>query len=105
MKIFEQTQDGFELAEKSRISGKPVYVGRNVGIAKSLGVEAARETLGGGDIELFEMGVPAPVESGEIGNATVLVSMGNDTADKSLEELQGLVVPEETTPDTTADDT
>ncbi len=66
--------------------------------------ESVRTALGGGDIELFEMGVPAPVESGDIGDASVLVSMGNDTADKSLEELQGLVVPD-TTPDTTADDT
>ncbi len=63
--------------------------------------ESVRLALGGGDIELFEMGVPAPVESGEIGDATVLVSMGNDAADKSLEELQGLVVVADTT-DTTA---
>lgn len=57
--------------------------------------ESVRSALGGGDIQLFEMGVPAPTETGDIGDASVLVSMGNDAADKSLEELQGLVVVEE----------
>lgn len=58
--------------------------------------ESLRAALGGGDIQLFEMGVPAPVESGDIGDASIVVSMGNDTADRSLEELQGLVVPDST---------
>jgi hypothetical protein len=48
-----------------------------------------RLALGGGDIELLEMGTPAPVADGDIGDATVLIAMANDTADKSLEELQG----------------
>ena len=48
-----------------------------------------RLALGGGDIELLEMGAPAPVADGDIGDATVIVAMGNDTADRSLEELQG----------------
>ena len=51
--------------------------------------ESLREALGGGDIQVFEVGVPAPVDSGDPGDATVIVSMGNDTADKTLEELQG----------------
>jgi len=55
--------------------------------------ESLRLALGGGDITLSEMGVPAPVESGDVGDATVVVSMGNDTADKTLEELQGITTP------------
>ena len=55
--------------------------------------ESLKEAFGGGAIELAELGVPAPTESGELPDATVLVLMGNDIADKSLEELQGLVVP------------
>ena len=51
--------------------------------------ESLREALGGGDIQVVEMGVPAPVESGNPGDATVVVSMGNDTADETLESLQG----------------
>jgi hypothetical protein len=45
--------------------------------------------LGGGEIELLELGVPAPTESGDVGDATVLLMMGNDISDKSLAELQG----------------
>ncbi len=66
--------------------------------------ESVRAALGGGDIQLFEMGVPAPTESGDIGDATIVVSMGNDTADRSLEELQGLVAPTEDTTDDSTDD-
>ncbi len=55
--------------------------------------ESLRAALGGGDIELLEVTVPAPTESGELGDATVLVLMGDDVADKSLEELQGVVAP------------
>ncbi|MEZ5294753.1 MAG: hypothetical protein R2697_00325 [Ilumatobacteraceae bacterium] len=51
--------------------------------------ESLREALGGGDIQVFEVGVPAPVDGGSAGDATVIVSMGNDTADKTLEQLQG----------------
>lgn len=42
--------DGFELAEKSRISGKPIYVGRNVGISTTPGVLAAKDTFSGTDV-------------------------------------------------------
>lgn len=42
--------DGFELAEKSRISGKPIYVGRNIGLAQAPGVSAAKETLSSTDV-------------------------------------------------------
>lgn len=42
--------DGFELVEKTRISGKPVYIGRNVGVASAPGVAAAKDVLSGADI-------------------------------------------------------
>lgn len=41
--------DGFELAERTRISGRPVYVGRYIGIGQAPGLVAARETLAGTD--------------------------------------------------------
>ena len=41
--------DGFQIVEKTRLSGKPVYIGRYVGIAATPGVAAARVTLGGTD--------------------------------------------------------
>lgn len=42
--------DGFELSEKSRLSGKPIYVGRNVGTGSSPGITAAKESLSGTDL-------------------------------------------------------
>jgi len=54
--------------------------------------ESVRLALGGGDIEVLELAVPAPTDTGELGDdVTVLVAMGNDTADKTLDELQGRV--------------
>jgi hypothetical protein len=41
--------DGFELAERTRMSGRPVYVGRFIGIGHAPGLAAARETLAGTD--------------------------------------------------------
>ena len=42
--------DGFELAEKSRISGKPIYIGRNIGTTKVPGVTAVKDSLSGTDM-------------------------------------------------------
>ena len=55
--------------------------------------DSVRLALGAGDIEVLELGVPAPVESGETGDATIVVAMGNDTADKTLAVLQGREAP------------
>ena len=52
--------------------------------------ESVKAALGGGDIQIVEMGAPPPVEGGDALGATVLVAMGNDTADKTLDELQGI---------------
>lgn len=79
------------------------------GDAEALAVaESLKAAFGGGDIEVLEASVPAPTESGELGDATVLVLMGDDIADKSLDELQGRVAPDpadETTGDTSDDTT
>ena len=63
--------------------------------------ESLKAAFGGGDIEIVEMGAPPPVESGDALGATVLVAMGNDIADKSLEELQGLAPPATEAPEST----
>jgi hypothetical protein len=52
--------------------------------------ESLKAALGGGDIQIVEMGTPPPVDGGDALGATVLVAMGNDTADKTLDELQGI---------------
>ncbi|MHB8563831.1 MAG: AbiJ-related protein, partial [Acidiferrobacteraceae bacterium] len=41
--------DGFQLIERTRLSGKPVYVGRYVGVGTTPGVSAAWDILGGTD--------------------------------------------------------
>ena len=47
--------------------------------------------LGGGEITVVEVGVPPPIDTADLAGAGVLIAMGNDVADKSLEQLQGLV--------------
>ena len=42
--------DGFEISEKARMSGKPIYIGRNIGSTALPGVSAAKETLSGTDL-------------------------------------------------------
>lgn len=50
---------------------------------------------GSSEIEVAEMPTPAPTETGDLDSGvTVLVAIGNDTADKTLEELQGLTKTE-----------
>lgn len=66
--------------------------------------ESIKQALGGGDIEVLEVSVPALTESGELGEANVLVLMGDDVADKSLEELQGLTPPAETEEESTTEE-
>jgi hypothetical protein len=41
--------DGFQLVERTHLSGRPVYVGRHIGVAATPGVVAAKETLAGMD--------------------------------------------------------
>jgi hypothetical protein len=65
--------------------------------------ESVRAALGGPPIELLELPTPPPVGSGEIGDATVLVAMGNDIVDIPLDQLQGLVTT--TSVASTTDDT
>lgn len=42
--------DGFEIAEKTRISGKAIFIGRNVGIVSAPGIASAKQALTGTDL-------------------------------------------------------
>ena len=55
------------------------------------GAESVAAQLGG--VEVSAMPDPIPVEEADIGDANVLVLLGDNQADQSLDELQG-VVPE-----------
>lgn len=98
---------GFVLAEPTDSSEGTIDVTKIYYVPSNPAAQAVadslRQAFGGRDIQLLEVGIPAPVESGELGDATVLVAMGNDIADKTLAELQGLAPPATTAPpDTTA---
>jgi hypothetical protein len=68
--------------------------------------ESLKAAFGGGSIEVLELPSPPPTDSGEVNGAGVLVAMGNDIADKTLDELQGITPPPTSAPDTaTADET
>lgn len=41
--------EGFQLVEKTRMSGKPVFIGRYVGVVSAAGIAVAREALSGAD--------------------------------------------------------
>jgi hypothetical protein len=70
--------------------------------------DSLREALGGGDIQVVELAVPAPIDDPDaLGDATIILAMGNDIADKELDELQGRVPPttgDETTGESTGDE-
>jgi len=42
--------DGYQIIEKTRISGKPVYIGRFVGTPVSPGINSAKDVLSGTDV-------------------------------------------------------
>jgi hypothetical protein len=52
--------------------------------------------FGGGAITVVELAGAPPVDTGTLGGAGVLVAMGNDIADKTLDELQGITAPPDT---------
>lgn len=66
-----------------------IYFDPAVASARAI-ADSIKAALGGGSIEVLELVLPALTESGDLGSASVLVLMGNDVADRSLEELQGL---------------
>ncbi len=58
--------------------------------------------LGGGEITVVEVATPPPIDTADLAGAGVLIAMGNDVADKSLDVLQGRVA--EPVESSTADD-
>lgn len=104
---FSTTTATNSAASVSNITTTQVYYDPAADGAQAV-AESVRAALGGGDIEVLELEIPAPTESGDLGDAQVLVLMGNDVADKSLDELQGTAPAADATGDDatgeTADD-
>lgn len=87
--------DGFKLVEKTRLSGKPVYIGRFVGVASTPGINAVKEFLAGIDagyvaqqITRMEAAV-ASDPSLAIGTAKELV----ETCCKTILDSRGKEIP------------
>lgn len=74
----------------SNLATTQIYYDASVEAARVV-ADSLRQVLGGGDIEVLEVTVPALTASGELGEADVLVLMGDDVADRPLDELQGRV--------------
>ncbi|HHH75830.1 MAG TPA: hypothetical protein ENL03_02245, partial [Phycisphaerae bacterium] len=89
------TADGFEITEKSRISGKPIFVGRNIGVVAVPGVSAAKETLSGTDVvyvtqQITRMEAAVLNDPGlAIGTAKELV----ETCCKTILNERGIEIP------------
>ncbi len=87
--------DGFALVEKSRISGKPIYVGRDIGIMDAPGVSAAKEALAGADTtyvaqQITRMEASVVNDPGlAIGTAKELV----ETCCKTILHERGIEIP------------
>ena len=85
---------GFAAADATNSSEGPlsttkIYYAPDDAAAKAV-ADSVREALGAGDIEVLELTVPAPLSDPDsIGEASVLVAIGNDVADKPLDVLQG----------------
>jgi hypothetical protein len=87
--------DGFQLIEKTRMSGKPVFVGRHIGVVATPGISVVRDVLSGTDLgyitqQITRMEVAAQNDPGlAIGTATELV----ETCCKTILGERGVTVP------------
>ncbi len=101
---------GFAMVEATNaaedLATTKVYYNASVPEAQTV-ANSVVAALGGGEIVAEPLPTPAPLEDPEsIGAATVLVALGEDAADRTLEQLQsGEARTEETTPDSGAADT
>jgi hypothetical protein len=94
-------------SSEGQLATSKVYYDPDNASAKAV-ADSLREALGGGDIQVLELTVPAPLNDPDgLGEASIILAMGNDVADKTLDELQGRVTvtpDDETTAESTGDD-
>lgn len=75
-------------ASGPNITASIVYYDAAIAAAQDVANSVARD-LGG--VEVLAVSSPAPTESGDLGDAGVLVLLGDDQAGKTIEELSGSV--------------
>lgn len=81
-------------SSESQLSTTKIYYDAANAQAQAV-AESVKSAFGGGDIEVLELPDPAPLsDPATLGEAGVLVAMGNDVAAQGLDELQGGVADE-----------
>lgn len=87
--------DGFELVEKTRLSGKPVYTGRYSGLFPTPGMAAARATLAGSDPSYVAQQITR-MEAAVINDPALAIGTAKElveTVCKTILEARGIAFP------------
>ena len=87
--------NGFELTEKTRMSGKPVFVGRHMGIIGIPGITAAKQALRGTDTTYIAQQITR-MESSVYDDPDLAIGTAKElleTGCKSILEERGIVFP------------
>ena len=87
--------DGFELVEKIRLSGKPLYVGRDVGVIGAPGVAAAKEALSGTDATYVVQQITR-MESSVVNDPDLAIGTAKElveTCCKTILNERGIMIP------------
>jgi hypothetical protein len=87
--------DGFKIVEKMRISGKPVFEGRYVGVAETPGIRVARDTLIMADSAYVSQQITR-MEAAVEGDFALAIGTAKELAEtccKSILSERGVAVP------------
>jgi hypothetical protein len=87
--------DGFQLVERTRISGKPVYVGRHIGFIGTPGVAVAKEVLSGADSTYVAQQITR-MEASVVNDPDLAIGTAKElveTCCKTILSERGVVIP------------
>lgn len=87
--------DGFQLTEKTRLSGKPIFTGRDVGVIGAPGLAAAREVLSGTDATYVAQQVTR-MESSVVNDPDLAIGTAKElveTCCKTILTERGITIP------------
>lgn len=85
--------DGFQIVEKTRLSGKPVFIGRHVGVGLTPAIGAAKATLGGTDPGYIAQQITR-METAVLNDTSLAIGTSKElveTCCKTILEARGIV--------------
>ena len=88
--------DGYQLVEKTRLSGKPVFVGRFVGVVSTPGITSVRESLSGTDAGYIAQQITR-MESSVLNDPSLAIGTAKElieTCCKTILNERGISPPE-----------